>query len=137
MADAVLLFDGECGFCDRVVQFIIRRDRRKRFRFAALQTGYGRKKATAAGLNPDDLSTMVLILNPDSDEEKVLIKGRAAFTVYSMLGGGWAILGWFRFLPKGLLNFGYDLVARNRFRIAGRLDTCRIPTPEERERFIL
>ncbi len=133
---AILLYDGECGFCDRVVQFVLKRDTRERFRFAPLQSQFAMEAMTRHGEDPSNLSTMALILNSDGPDEKVLLRGKAALTTLSMLGGWGSFWGAFRFLPSWLLDFGYKIIARNRFRLGGRLAACRVPTPQERARFI-
>lgn len=135
--DAILLYDGECGYCDSTVQKVLRRDKRGRFRFAPLQGEVGRSLMAKYGQNPDVLSTMALVLSPGQPGERMLLRGKAATTMYSMLGGWWALFpGSLRVLPAWFLDFFYSLVARNRFRISGRLETCRIPSPEERARFL-
>lgn len=136
MNDAILLYDGECGFCDRTVQYVLKHDRRERIRFAPLQSGFATDKVVKAGLDPQDLSSMVLILSPGASDEKLLVRGRAALTTLHLLGGWREIPALLRFLPRFLLDWGYGIIARNRFRMGGRLESCRIPSQNERSRFI-
>ena len=133
---AILLYDGTCGFCDRIVQFVLRHDKKKFFRFAPLQGDFAKEAMARHGENASDLNTMGLVLDPSGPDERILLRGRAALTTLSILGGFWSVPGVLRFLPRGLIDFGYNLVARNRYRIAGRLDSCRVPSAEDRARFI-
>lgn len=133
---ATLLYDGECGFCDCTVRWVLRRDRHKRVKFAPLQSETGKRTLRKLGLDEKELSTMILIVDPGTPNEKYLVRGKAAATVLQVIGGGWAILGVARFLPRFMLDFGYTLIANNRNRLMKRMESCRIPTAEERDRFI-
>src|SRR5262249_19445846 len=99
-----VFYDGVCGLCNRLIQFLLRRDRRDRFRFAALQGGYARKVLAEHGRNADDLDTMVVI----SAAGELYLKARAVLFVLHELGGGWRVLSWLRWLPQALLDWGYD-----------------------------
>lgn len=126
----VIYFDGVCGLCNGFVDFIMKIDHNGVFRFSPLQSEYAR-----ASLPPEyvqDLDSVVV----DIDGRK-LRKSKAVFAVLKKLGGVWGILGMAGVLPEPLLNKGYDLVAENRYKLFGKKETCRLPTPEERARFIL
>jgi predicted DCC family thiol-disulfide oxidoreductase YuxK len=132
----ILLYDGVCGLCNHWVQFALERDAGGRFRFAPLQ---GKTAATILarhGKDPAKLDTVYLVLDPETPNETLLSKGKAIGRVLHELGGIWRICAVFRFLPSALLDFGYDLVARNRYRWFGRHDSCPLPTPERRARFL-
>ena len=127
-----LFYDGECGLCNRLNRFVLKRDRRNVFRFAALQSQYARNTLVAHGRNPEDMDTMVVV----TASGELLVKARAALFVARELGGVWKILALLRYLPLALLDWGYDRVARNRYRLFGRSDTCPLPLPSERAKFI-
>lgn len=135
-AHDLILYDGVCGLCHRFVQFILARDSRDHFRFAALQSPVGREAVLRHGGNPDAVSTVYLIENWDTDNEHVRVRGKAALHALDKLGGGWRILGILRFLPAFLLNLGYAVVAHFRYRLFGKLDACPMPTPDTRSKFL-
>jgi predicted DCC family thiol-disulfide oxidoreductase YuxK len=128
--DDLILFDGECVLCSGWVNFVIRRDPSARFRFAAIQTPYGRQLAQRFGIDPDNPETNVAVMS-----------GRAYFKSDSTLAvlidlPGWR---WTRFaylVPKRVRDFVYDRVARNRYRLFGRRDTCLVPTADISRRFL-
>lgn len=136
----VLLYDGECGFCARSVQFLLRHEGpRHTLRFAPLQGALG---AEVRRRHPEiaDVDSVVW-LEPEREgeerERRVLVRSRAVLRAAAYLGGVWKLLGALgRVVPRPLGDAAYDLVARNRFRIAGWSAACLLPTPEQRERFI-
>jgi predicted DCC family thiol-disulfide oxidoreductase YuxK len=128
--DDVILYDGVCVFCSRWVQFVIARDKAKRFRFTPIQSAYGTRLARAFGIDPDDPDTNALVHGG-----RAHLKSDAALTVLSNLPG-W---NWTRMLfvvPKSLRDAVYSLVARNRYRIFGRYDACFVPDAELRRRVL-
>lgn len=132
----LVLYDGVCGLCDRTVQFILRNDRRDRFRFATLQGATGAEAARKHGFDPAELSSFILILDHEQPSERSMRKGKAALRVLWELGGFWKLIGWLAILPKWLVDPGYSLIAKNRYRVFGKLDACRIPSPAERAKFV-
>ena len=127
----VLFFDGVCGLCDRLVQFVLRRDRRARFRFAALQSELAAATLARFGKDPRDLDTVYLL-----DGERLLTKSRAIFFVLRALGLPWSLAAVFGVLPAAITDWFYDRVAHNRYRIWGKRDQCRLPSADERARFL-
>lgn len=127
MTDLVL-YDGVCGLCNRTVTFILRRDRTNRFRFAPAQGPTAREILARHGRNPDALETFYVVA-----DDRLYERGDAVRRVVAHLGGAWPLL---RFVPRPLLNAGYDFVARRRLRWFGRLDACPLPDPAWREKFI-
>ena len=126
--DDVILYDGVCVFCSRWIRFIASRDRNKRFRFTAIQSGYGTRLAQTFGINPEDPDTNAVIHGGVA-----YFKSDAALTVLSNLPG-W---GWVRALrpfPKPLRDAIYNLVARNRYRIFGKYEECFVPDAGVRSR---
>jgi predicted DCC family thiol-disulfide oxidoreductase YuxK len=116
--DDVILYDGVCVFCSRWVRFVAARDMERRFRFTAIQSGYGTRLAQAFGINPDDPDTNAVVHGGE-----VFFKSDAALTVLSALPG-WRWVRVLRSVPKPLRDAAYNLVARNRYRIFGKYETC-------------
>lgn len=132
----MIFYDGVCGLCDRLVQFVLRRDRHDRFRFAALQSDYARDALTRHGRRPDALDTIYVLVGQGSTSERLLPKSRAALEIASGLPFPWRLASVLRVLPTRLLDAAYDLVARHRYRFFGKADACLLPTPEQRAKFI-
>jgi predicted DCC family thiol-disulfide oxidoreductase YuxK len=132
----ILFYDGVCGLCDRTVQFVLRHDRAGRFRFATLQSGVARAILTRHGRDARDLDTMYLVLDADTPGERLLCKSDGILAVLRELGGSWRLLAAAQLVPRGLRDWAYDWVARNRYRWFGRYDHCALPRPEVRERFL-
>jgi predicted DCC family thiol-disulfide oxidoreductase YuxK len=127
----IVLYDGVCGMCNRLVQFLVRRDRRGRLRFAALQGETGQALLRTHGLRTDDFDTAVLV-----EGGRAYTRSRAILRTLRGLGGAWALLGPLDMIPAPLLDFFYDRVANNRYRVFGRSDACMLPPPEMRARFL-
>ncbi len=130
----LLLYDGVCGLCDRVVHFVLAQDRHRIFHFASLQSQTGRAVVKPSG--KADLTTFFVIENYRTPLARRFTKGRAALFVMNALGWPWKVTGLFSVLPTALLDRLYDVVARNRYRIFGREDQCLMPGPEHQSRFI-
>jgi predicted DCC family thiol-disulfide oxidoreductase YuxK len=126
--DDVILYDGVCVFCSRWIRFIATRDTNKRFRFTAIQSGYGTRLAQAFGIDPDDPDTNAVIHGGVA-----YFKSDAALTVLSNLPG-WQWVRVLRAFPKPLRDAVYNLVARNRYRIFGKYEACFVPDAEFRAR---
>ena len=126
--DDVILYDGVCVFCSRWVRFVAARDGARRFRFTAIQSGYGARLAQAFGINPEDPDTNAVIHGGE-----VFFKSDAALTVLSNLPG-WGWVRVLRAVPKPLRDAAYGLVARNRYRIFGKYESCFVPDAEMRAR---
>ena len=132
----VLLYDGLCGFCDGTVQFILRHDRRGTLRFATLQGDFARdviaRHPELAGVD----SLVLVERGGVTDREKVYVRSDGALRVARYLGGGWNLTCVVAVVPRVLRDWAYDAFARIRYRVFGRFDSCPIPTPEQRARFI-
>ena len=126
--DDVILYDGVCVFCSRWIRFIAARDTARRFRFTAIQSGYGTRLAQAFGIDPEDPDTNAVIHGGVA-----YFKSDAALTVLSALPG-WSWVRVFRSMPTPLRDALYNLVARNRYRISGRYRACFVPDEEMRAR---
>jgi predicted DCC family thiol-disulfide oxidoreductase YuxK len=128
--DDVILYDGVCVFCSGWVRFVAKRDVDRRFRFTAIQSAYGSRLAQAFGIDPRDPDTNAVIHGGVA-----FFKSDAALTVLSRLPGwGWTRL--LRIVPKPLRDAVYSLVARNRYRIFGKYDSCFTPDSELRARVL-
>ena len=128
--DDVILYDGVCVFCSRWVRFVATRDVKRRFRFTAIQSGYGTRLAQAFGISPDDPDTNAVIHGGIA-----FFKSDGALTVLSNLQG-WGWVRVLRFVPKPFRDAVYNLVARNRYRIFGKYEECFAPDAAMRARVI-
>lgn len=127
----VLLFDGVCNFCNGAVNFVIRQDRKKVFRFAALQSAAGQLLLKMHGLSANDLSSFVLIENG-----KAYKKTTAALRVANHLPLYWRWTNLFWVIPAPIRDVVYNIIARNRYKWFGKKEVCMIPSQELRSRFL-
>ena len=132
----LLLYDGACGLCNRLVQFVLVHDHRTVFNFASLQSPIGQTMVERFGGDPRDLSSFYVVAYYRTSRMKAVTKSRAAVLVAGELGWPWKALGAAGFFPTAALDTVYDLVARNRYRIFGRSETCLVPAPHFRNRFV-
>jgi predicted DCC family thiol-disulfide oxidoreductase YuxK len=131
MTHPIVLFDGVCNLCNGSVQFILKRDSQVRFRFASLQSEAGRSLLVEHGLDPDALSSVVVI-----EGGRVWQESSAALRIARHLPGAWKLLRVFTVIPRPLRDAVYRLIARNRYRWFGKSETCWLPTPELKGRFL-
>ena len=134
-ATAVILYDGICGLCNRGVRFLLKRDRKGVFRFAALQSAASKKILARHGIEPDALDTFYVVSDFGMAGERTLSKSAAALYIAARLGGVWKVAAVLR-IPSWLRDLAYDLIARNRYRIFGKYDACPLPEARYRDRFI-
>ena len=127
----VILFDGVCKLCNGFVKFIIKRDKKKHFRFAALQSDYAKNIEKKYELSLADLNTVILIKNG-----KIYTKSSAILHIAGGLGFPYSLAICFFIIPPFIRNYGYDYVAKNRYRWFGKLDTCTLPSGDIKGRFI-
>ncbi|WP_213771942.1 DCC1-like thiol-disulfide oxidoreductase family protein [Bradyrhizobium sp. dw_78] len=128
--DDVILYDGVCVFCSRWVRFVAARDAKRRFRFTAIQSAYGTRMAQALGIDPDDPDTNAVVHGGRAHFES-----DAVLTVLSQLPG-WRWVYPLCLAPKPLRDAVYSLVARNRYRMFGKYETCFVPDAELRARVL-
>ena len=126
----ILLFDGVCNYCNRWVNFILLHDKRKKFRFAALQSEAGKKLLKQYNVSEKEES-VVLIYN-----DKVYLKSSAGLHIVYHLGGFYALGFIFILVPEYIRDFYYDIIARNRYKWWGKRTECIIPTEEVKKRFL-
>lgn len=127
----VVLFDGVCNFCNGAVQFIIRHDPRAVFRFAAYQSSAGKALALRHGIDPEVLETFALVVG-----DRAFLRSEAALETAIRLGGPWRLLAVFKLVPRIVRDAFYKFIARNRYRWFGQRESCMIPTPALRQRFL-
>ncbi|HRO62199.1 thiol-disulfide oxidoreductase DCC family protein [Thermomonas sp.] len=135
-AHAIVVFDGVCAFCNGSIGFLLRHDKRQRYHFAAMQSGAGRALLLDNGLNPDDPASFLLVEYDQASVPRISSDSEAALRVLTGLGGVWRLAGVLRVVPRGLRDGMYRWFARNRYRWFGRHDSCTIPAPEVRHRFL-
>lgn len=125
----IIFFDGVCGLCNGFVDFILKVDKHQSFTFSPLQSEYAAQHLSAEHIK--DLTSVVYL-----KDGKKFLKSRAVIEILSDIGGVWklAVIG--KAIPDPLRNKAYDLVAANRYKFFGKKETCRLPTPEERARFL-
>lgn len=129
--DPLVLYDGVCNLCAGSVRFVVRHDRTGVFHFASIQSPLGRELYLRYGLNPESMPSFLVISGG-----RAFVRSDAAFEVFRRCGGFLSVLAWLRWVPRFLRDPVYDLIARNRYRWFGRADTCLVPTPELRSRFL-
>lgn len=128
--ERIVLFDGVCNFCNGAVNFIIRHDRYRKFKFAALQSEKGRQLRAKHSIG-DDVDSIVLIEN-----DVAYLHSTAALRIARSLGGIWSLGYVFIIVPQVIRDWFYKLFARYRYRLFGKKDVCMVPTADMRERFL-
>ena len=128
----ILLFDGVCNLCNASVQWILKRDRKGVFRFAALQSDTGQQILHQHGLSSEHFDTVVLALG-----DRIFLRSDAPLEIVRRLGGLWGLLYFFKIFPRPLRDAIYNFVARNRYRWFGRREECMLPKPEWKDRFLM
>jgi predicted DCC family thiol-disulfide oxidoreductase YuxK len=126
----IVLFDGVCNFCNGAVNFIIRHDRQGRFKFAPLQSPIGQEMKVEFGIG-GDVDSIVLI-----EDRRAFTHSDAALRLARGLGGIWSLGYVFVVVPKVVRDWFYRLFARHRYSLFGKKDTCMVPTPDVRSRFL-
>lgn len=127
----IVLFDGLCNLCDRSVRFLLRHDRDRQLKFAAIQSEAGRKLLASHGIDPDRLDTFVVI-----DGERCLNRSDAVLALARVIGMPWSLLGVWGVMPRGLRDATYRLVAANRYAWFGRRGECAVPSKDLADRFL-
>lgn len=130
MSAPILFYDGVCNLCNGTVRFVLTRDSKQVFRFAALQSDYARDALTRLGVNPE-LDTIYLLKDGVLHD-----RSSAALRIASQLRFPWPTMAVFLIVPKPLRDAVYNWVGRNRYRWFGRTDTCQIPDTDARDRFL-
>jgi len=137
----LVVFDGRCGFCNHSVRWLLRRDRRDRLRFVASEServvGMLARHAVDVAGNADGPGSIVVVRDAGGVKERVLVGSDAVVALLRELPRPWTWVGMtLKWIPRPVRDMGYGLVARWRYRIWGRLESCPVPTAEERGRFL-
>lgn len=127
----ILLFDGVCNLCNGFVQFVIKRDPEGIFRFASLQSEIGQTLLAQAQMPTKEISTVVLY-----EGGKFYTHSDVGLRVFRKMGGAWSLLYGLMIIPKFIRDGIYNWIARNRYRWFGKRESCMIPTPELKSRFL-
>lgn len=128
----VILFDGVCNLCNGFVNFIVRRDKKHRFMFATLNSNYAKEVEEKYGINLTDLNTVILIKHG-----KVYTKSTAVLCIAKGLGFPFSLIYGFIIIPPFIRNSIYNLFANNRYRWFGKRQSCMVPSPKLKSRFLL
>jgi predicted DCC family thiol-disulfide oxidoreductase YuxK len=127
----IVIFDGICNFCSCSVDFIIRHDPERKFKFTSMQSEVGQNLIKKYHIRKVGFDTFVLIQG-----DEYLLRTDAALEVARQLSGGWSYCKFLKIIPRPIRDFIYRFFARNRFRFFGKRLNCRIPTEVEKQRFI-
>lgn len=127
----IILFDGLCNLCNGSVNFILKRDKYKKYKFASLQTQVGNNLCKQHNIDTNEIDSIVLIKN-----DTVYIKSHAVLEILKDLPIGWRFFRIGIILPKGIRDWLYDVIAKNRYWIFGKKDKCPIPPKDIQDRFL-
>ena len=136
MNKPIVLYDGVCGLCNRLVQFLLKHDRRDHLRFASLQSDFAGAILKRHGADPHDLDTVCVVIDHEQPSERLLMRSDAILSLGQQLGGIWSIAILGRVLPRALRDGLYNLVARNRYRVFGKYDSWMMPEGRYRRKFL-
>ena len=128
---AIVVFDGECAFCDRSIKWIIDHDRAGKFRFAARQSAVGQRVLAENGLPPEGIESLILVDGPS-----ISTHSTAVLRIASKLPFPWKASGIGLLIPRPVRDLLYRAVAKRRYKLAGKLPFCSVPTPAQRERIL-
>ena len=132
----LVLYDGVCGLCSSLLQFLLTHDERAVFAFASLQSATGRAMVEGLGGDPTELTSFFVLANYRTRHRRMFARSEAALFVARQLGWPWRAAVIAGVLPSALLDRVYNAIARNRYRVFGRFDQCLAPRPEFRSRFV-
>lgn len=128
----IILFDGVCNFCDASVQFVIKHDKKDIFRFVALQSDLGQKIIQHIGIQSKNIDSVILYVPGVA----YYYKSNAALEIAKNLGGFFHFGTIFKIIPTAVRNVLYDYIAKNRYEWYGKKESCMIPTPELKAKFL-
>ena len=131
LPESILLFDGHCSLCNGAVDFVLKRDLKKKLLLASIQGPAGQGVLKKYHLPPSYLDTLVLV-----EQGKVYLGSTAAIRVARLLGGGWPLFYGLIIIPKGIRDRIYQWISEHRYRWFGRRDSCRMPTASESTHFL-
>lgn len=135
-SNTLVLYDGVCGLCNGLNQFLLKRDSNDQFRFASLQSEFSASLLKRYDINAVDLDTVYVVAGYGQPSQRLLARSDAILHVLGRLGGAWGLLRIGRALPKSLRDALYNGVARNRYRVFGKYDVCLMPEERYRKKFL-
>jgi predicted DCC family thiol-disulfide oxidoreductase YuxK len=135
-SNPIVLYDGVCGLCNRLNQFLLKRDTHDRLRFASLQSNFAAAILLRHGADPNDLDTVYVVIDYGQPTERLLARSDAILYLLKQIDGIWKVGAVGRLLPRVLRDGVYNMVARNRYRVFGKHESCMLPDPKHRAKFI-
>jgi predicted DCC family thiol-disulfide oxidoreductase YuxK len=135
-SNPIVLYDGVCGLCNRLTQFILKHDKHDRFRFASLQSEFAANILKRHAADPEDLDTVYVVVDYNKPGERLLARSDAILHIATELGGIWKLGAAGRVFPRPIRDAMYKLVARNRYRVFGKYESCMLPEPKHRGKFL-
>ena len=129
-SNPILFFDGVCNLCNKAVDFIIRRDKNRIFRYASLQSDIARALLPAS-INEKSYETIYVLVG-----EQILAKSNAVFYVAEHLDGWPKLLKYMKWVPSNFADAIYTMIAKNRYKVFGKRESCRLPKEEEKALFL-
>ena len=136
MSNLIVLYDGVCGLCNRLNQFLLKRDHHDRLRFASLQSNLARKILERHGADPTDLDTVYVVEDYDTPSERLFMRSNAILRALEALDGIWKLSTVSKILPRPVRDLFYKVVATNRYRVFGKYEVCMMPDPKYRKKFL-
>ena len=132
----IVFFDGVCGLCNRTVKFLLKRDSSKTLQFASLQSDFSKDLLARYGFSASDLDTVYLLKKHGEVDEKLYRKSGAVIRALMGLGGVWRACSILLLVPAVLRDFGYNFIAKRRYKMFGKSDACAMPPADFAERFL-
>jgi predicted DCC family thiol-disulfide oxidoreductase YuxK len=131
MNKPIIFFDGVCNLCNASVQFILKRDKNELFLFSALQSDFSKAELSKYNIEKEYLESIILL-----EDNTIYTKSSAGLRVAKKLSGLWPLLSILLIVPKFLRDWVYDIIANNRYKWWGKQDSCWVPTPDLKRRFL-
>ena len=135
-SNPIILYDGVCGLCNRLVQFVLTHDKHDYFRFAALQSELASTTLQRHNRDAQDLDTVYVVVEYGEPAESLLARSDAILFLLKHLGGIWKLAAIGKVLPLPVRDGIYKLVARNRYQVFGKSESCMLPDPNQRAKFL-
>ena len=136
MTQPVLLYDGECGLCNRLVRQLLRTDRAQRLKFATLQGKAGQAYLRTHGLPTEDFDSLVFAPDWDNPTRRPLLRTEGALAAAAVVGGAWRMVTWLRVFPAWLRDPFYKVIARTRYALFGQFRGTPLAESEWKDRFL-
>lgn len=137
MTNLIVFYDGVCGLCNRLVKFLLVHDKHDKLRFASLQSDFATQVLSRHRIDPKDLDTVHVVENYEQPTERVVDRSEAILRAGRELGGIWRFLSSVGMIvPRPIRDLVYKIVATNRYRVFGKYETCMLPDPRHREKFL-